>query len=264
MRDTPLEPLLKRLLRPAWERLLRAVTRGVGIRRVINGTPFYVDSRTRNWFSETYDSGVTALLREKLQPGDEVWNVGANVGLHVLQSCALVGRQGKVVAFEPNPHAVTLLRRNVHLNRFDEMVEVQSVAVGEHAGQIDFYVDGANPMARAEAPNPLLPNARAITVPVVTLDEFASQKQRRPKCIIMDIEGWEIGALKGARTLLEGVAGGVILIAELHPGAWSWSGYSRDDMEALIEKFCLEPVALSGQRDPLSEHGQVWLRYRSA
>ena len=61
----------KRLIRPIWERLLSAATARVGVRRVINSTPFYVDSRVRNWFSETYDSGVTALVREQLRQGDE-------------------------------------------------------------------------------------------------------------------------------------------------------------------------------------------------
>ncbi len=180
-----------------------------------------------------------------------------------MQACVLVGKKGRVVAFEPNPHAATLLRRNVHLNRFDDIVDIQSVAIGEQAGQIDFFVDGANPMARAGVPNPLVPKAGAITVLVITLDEFLVQCQRQPRCVIMDIEGWEIGALKGAHRFLTSVSREIVLIVEIHPSAWPWSAHNRSELEAVLEKYDLEPVPLSGQRDPLAEHGHVWLRFRT-
>ena len=49
-------------------------------------------------------------------------------------------------------------------------------------------------------------------------------------------------------------------IIELHPDAWPWSGHTRGDLERLLDSAGLVAQPLSGQRDPLGEHGQVVLR----
>ena len=54
-------------------------------------------------------------------------------------------------------------------------------------------------MSRIGSPNPVLDAPNAISVPVTTLDEVAAQRERVPSWIVMDIEGWEIAALKSAR-----------------------------------------------------------------
>ena len=72
------------------------------------------------------------------------------------------------------------------------------------------------------------------------------------------IEGWEIGALLGAERLLR-LEPQPVLIVELHPGAWSWSGHSREQLEQLMARHNLKAMPLSNQSDVLAEHGQVWL-----
>ncbi len=110
-------------------------------------------------------------------------------------------------------------------------------------------------MGRAGRPNPRLPATDRIEVPVTTLDAFASTRGRLPDLVVMDIEGWEIAALEGARSHL----GHTRFIVELHPDAWQWSGHTRRDLERVLDSAGLEARPLSGQRDPLGEHGQVVL-----
>ena len=71
----------------------------------------------------------------------------------------------------------------------------------------------------------------------------------------MDIEGWEIAALRGASTLL----GSTRVAVELHPSAWPWSGHSRADLEQLLHDWKLVAHPLAGQADSLGQHGQVVL-----
>jgi FkbM family methyltransferase len=226
---------------------------------IVNGTNFRVDARTRLSFSPVYDVGASQLLNSTLRSGDEAWNVGANIGVHVLQMAARVGPSGRVVAFEPNPRAATLLQRNVALNGYSERVTIVRAAVGQQPGTTDFYVRGADPMGRSEQPNPLLPQTTRIQVPVMTLEQFSNGRSKAPDCVFLDIEGWEIGALLGAQQLLPRIP---LCIVELHPDAWSWSGHSRTQLEELLRTLELEVVPLSNQRDSLAEHGQVWLRRR--
>ena len=186
--------------------------------------PVRVASTARAVFSGDYDRPVADYLRSRIQPGSEVWNVGANVGVYALQFASWVGPTGSVVAFEPNPKAARLLRENVHLNGLSERVEIVECAVGDQKGHTDLFIDGANGMARAGRPNPVLVEPESVRVPVTTLDAFRATRSKAPSWIMMDIEGWEIAALRGARTLLETAR----VVVELHPSAWAWSGHTRD------------------------------------
>jgi len=56
------------------------------------------------------------FLREALHPGDVFVDAGAFHGWYTLLASRQVGAQGQVLAFEPNPDAFAILRRNVDLN----------------------------------------------------------------------------------------------------------------------------------------------------
>ena len=164
------------------------------------------------------------------------------------------------MAFEPNPHAASLLRRNVALNRYTDRVTIAQIAIGEHRGTSDFFLAGADGRGRPERPNPELPRTTRIEVPVLTLDEFLAHHNGVPRCVVMDIEGWEIGALLGAERLLQ-LEPQPVLIVELHPNAWSWSGHSRHQLEQLLARHNLKAVPLSNQSDVLTEYGQAWFKH---
>jgi FkbM family methyltransferase len=54
-----------------------------------------------------------ALLPTLLSPGDCVIDVGANIGLYTKRFAELVGKQGRVIAFEPVPETFALLTGNM-------------------------------------------------------------------------------------------------------------------------------------------------------
>jgi len=56
---------------------------------------------------------------------------------------------------------------------------------------------------------------------------------------------------------MRSLLGRVPLVIELHPGAWPWSGHARADLQALVDEHDVGIVPVSGQSDPLAEHGQV-------
>lgn len=247
---------MSKILRRVGGSVVSLLARRQGVRRVVNGSIFRVDPRTRHVFATEYDPEVAEFLRDEIRPGDEIWNVGANVGVYVRQLMRWLDSTGRIVAFEPNPVSAELLRANVRLAEDDVNVEVIESAVGESVGTVTFFTAGSDGMARGGVPNPELPETSEIEVPVTTLDHFAVERGHKPALIVMDIEGWEIAALKGARSVL----GQSQAVVEMHPSAWEWSGHSRSDLEALLEEEGLEVIGLEGQADPLSEHGRVVLR----
>ena len=56
------------------------------------------------------------MLEQTLQPGSRVLDIGANIGYYAIMEQVLVGDSGEVVAVEPSPSNVRLLRENTAFN----------------------------------------------------------------------------------------------------------------------------------------------------
>jgi hypothetical protein len=84
------------------------MTLGRGISWSINGVPCRIDPRQRHRMARRYDEPVARWLASHVKPGDFCANVGGNVGVYALQFAHWTGPDGRVVVFEPNPHARTI------------------------------------------------------------------------------------------------------------------------------------------------------------
>jgi len=254
------ESRLVRVLRPAYESLLEFSTGGRGISWKINGETYRVDPRCRQRLGQNYDAPVAAFIRERIRPGAVCLDVGANVGVYVLQFARWSGTTGRVVAFEPNPGAREFLSRHVELNNFAGRVEIVPAAVGSSGGEAVLFAADADGMSRLGAPNDLIAERVAeLTVPVVTLDDFCKSRGLEPDWLFIDIEGFEIAALEGARSLIERRGAALHIIVEMHPNVWDSADTTRAGAEKLLRELRLCPLALMGQGDPLGEHGLVYL-----
>ena len=85
----------------------------------------------------TYDVPLTAFVREHIQPGDAAIDVGANVGLSTLLLAYEVWERGRVIAYEPSPLNLDLLRDNVAMNWLDDRVEIVPKAAAARTGRIE-------------------------------------------------------------------------------------------------------------------------------
>lgn len=64
-----------------------------------------------------FEKAEIAHLCSLAKKGDTVVDVGANIGFYTIYFSKAVGPQGTVLAFEPDPENIKLLRENVKLNR---------------------------------------------------------------------------------------------------------------------------------------------------
>jgi FkbM family methyltransferase len=249
-------------LRPAYESILHLLSGGRGVPWEINGVRFRIDPRYRSYFGQDYDAHVAQFLRQKIKPGAVCFDVGANVGVYALQLAQWAGPAGKVIAFEPNPAAAEVLSKHLRLNQLEKVVAVKEVAVGSALGSATLFRFGINGMSRCGEPNKLLPSTEAITVPVVTIDDFTAQSGLIPDWILMDIEGFEFAALSGAARTMEKCRGNVGLVVEMHPDAWSSAGTTKASASRYLSDMGLHAVPLTGQRDALAEYGLVHLSWQ--
>ena len=254
-----------RVLRPAYERFLAAITFGRGVPWVINGTVYRVDPRMRRYLAPEYDREVFEYISARIRPGDVCLDVGANVGLYVLQFARWTGPNGLVVAFEPNAEAREVLERHARMNGIADRVRTVAAAVADAPGEAPFYVvgvEGTNRLGEPAGP-PTIP-ARTLSVPVVTLDDYCRSEGLDPDWLLIDIEGFEILALEGATELFARRGRALKAVVEMHPNVWRVAGVTRERAQAALAALARRPVPLSGQRDPLGHYGHVALELEAS
>lgn len=251
--------------RPVYERLLAALAGDRGIPWTINGAEFRISPFYRQRMGSIYDPEVAAYLSKHVRPGSVCLDVGANVGVYVLQCARWTGPRGRVVAFEPNPVSADALAGHVRMNGYDGYVQIVRAAIADRQGTQTFHMAGADGMSRLGAPNPKIDAlTTAVTVPVTTIDAFCGEHALRPDWLLIDVEGFEFAALSGARETLASLGGTLGIIVEMHPDAWSVAGWDRRSAEALLDELRLEAVSFAGARDPLGAYGHVLLKPRGS
>lgn len=248
-----------RSLRPTYESILN--WSGNGIPWSINGVTYRIDPHQRHRLGQNYDAPVAAFLRERVQPGSICFDVGANVGVYVLQFAFWSGPTGRVVAFEPNPEAVRILKRHVEMNGLEDRVTIVDSAMGASRGVATLFASEADGMSRMGEPNVAIADRISeVTVLVTTLDEYC-RSALKPNWLLMDIEGFEIAALSGGRETIQCLGKDLNMVVEMHPDVWNSASTTRSEAEDLLSELGLRPEALTGQSDPLTEHGLVYLAH---
>jgi FkbM family methyltransferase len=145
-----------------------------------------------------FSEGEVEIFRQVAQPGGVVVDVGANLGAHTLFFANAVGRNGRVYAFEPQRIIFQTLCANMALNSITNTF-CFLMALGEEHGSIMVPMldpEGVNNFGGLE----LGSFTEGETVEMITLDSLAL-----PQCrlIKVDVEGMELGVLKGARATIE-------------------------------------------------------------
>jgi FkbM family methyltransferase len=132
-----------------------------------------------------HEPWVKELLTSHFRPDDVFVDVGANVGAYSVRAAS--GGM-KVYAFEPNPETVKVLKRNAEINHVS--IDLLEYALGSADGNAKMSPNGA--LSRISADG-------AIEVPLRTLDSFDLP---RVDLLKVDVEGYELEVLKGARKTL--------------------------------------------------------------
>jgi len=143
------------------------------------------------------------FVRQWLKPGDVFLDIGANIGLFTIVAARRVGPTGHIYAFEPSLRESNYLRRNLELNHLTN-VTIVNCAVDEKSGTAQFAIaidGGTNSLMKNEHPQQQVESWQSVQV--ITLDEFiAANNIKRIDLVKIDVEGGEVGVLRGAATLL--------------------------------------------------------------
>ena len=145
-----------------------------------------------------WEMWLTEALAATLRPGMVFADVGANLGYFTLLAADLVGSQGRVHAFEPNPPIAGRLRRSVQVNGFAERVSLHECALSDvEGGEAFLAVPEGEPknahITQADAPT-------AVRIPTHRFDRIKGLE--RADVVKIDAEGAEEAIWRGMEGVL--------------------------------------------------------------
>lgn len=165
-----------------------------------------------------YEMGALDLLARHAREGDIV-DVGANEGFYSICLGRLAAAvNNRIVAFEPLPANLELLRRGVTTNGLVDTIEVVPTAVGSRQGEVTLFVPQSGYGSYASTVSEVVPDtAESVSVPIDTLDQsLETRGTRRISLIKIDVEGAEYEVLLGASKLIKAYRPAIFLELEMH------------------------------------------------
>ncbi|MCL4263239.1 MAG: FkbM family methyltransferase [Anaerolineae bacterium] len=205
-----------------------------------------------------HERETMAVLDGLVRPSAIMLDVGAHVGYYARRYAPVIGKgghaDGRIFAFEPHPRTFKTLAHNVEEYANVTPVQMALAEVGGTAVLHDYLIMSASGSLHYDETMVALQQAhmhegdvaprigqefqpQTFTVQTMPGDEFlAAQGVSRVDVIKMDIEGAEIGALRGLRQTIAR-SPGLKLVMEYNPAALK--AFGHDPAAALAEVCAL-------------------------
>ncbi len=188
-----------KLVRFCRARVLRSFQPRV-IERVYGGFPLKVqfrDATGQGWYDCDWPlpGEMRQFFGRSIKPGARVFDLGAHQAVVALMLARQVQPGGSVIAVEGDPWNAAIARENQLLNDAENLAILLTAVADQENGEIP---DSAAEMNR-------MYDWSQCGVPRSTIDGIAS-RHGQPDLVYMDIDGYEIHALRGAARVLAGNA----------------------------------------------------------
>jgi FkbM family methyltransferase len=203
----------------------------IGDFSVISMNPsFFIARSNMAQYSGMYQ-WTQAFFADYMLPSYFMIDVGANIGITSIP----VGILGhKVYAFEPVPKSYRRTMTGICWNGLSNLVHIEHAAVGENDGNITMYesvgADDNSALSANAATKNVGGEVKSYSVKMISLDTWLSHnpeiKQEECALLKIDVQGFELGVLKGARNFLKNNLGTLTVIAEQDPGLMKAAGGS--------------------------------------
>lgn len=155
--------------------------------------------------NKSWEPHITTFIK-KLHMKMNIKNIidiGANIGYHTMLFSKLVGNDGIIYAFEPQPQIFTLLSNNISNNNLNNVVLYNNACSDEETNV--YLPKFIIPLQNVENLGDITPNYNIkindnYEIKSVIVDKLGLSKI---DFIKIDVQGWEIKVINGLKEILE-------------------------------------------------------------
>lgn len=173
------------------------------ITKTIQGNTMHLDKEDKGISKDLLLDGIkeeepTKELRKRIKPGTTIADIGANIGYYALIEAQQTANT--IYAIEPVPENIKLLKKNIEANG-RKNIETHQTAIGNKEGLTAFHTSKKSNLGSITNTHKEH-KKETITTKITTLDKFLKGK-KTPNTIRMDVEGYELEIIKGAKETLK-------------------------------------------------------------
>lgn len=155
-------------------------------------------------FFEIFANACYRRQLTDVQPDAPIVDIGANIGAFTLD-CAARFPSVRIDAYEPNPRAFGMLKKNIAANRLEGRVRPFAEAVGRACGVLELWGSGSS-ITATSYPNMTDTLDPPVPCPMVDLPTALSRAGGIAALVKLDAEGAEADVVEGGRDVLRSVA----------------------------------------------------------
>lgn len=171
-------------------------------------------------------------LTESISSGDHLVDVGAHVGIVTVAMATGAGPSGRIVAVEPGPANVALLRENISAQGLNNVV-ILAGAVDETTGSREILLTDADD-SHGFYRHPFAKVTSSQEVQVWSLESIIDEQlSGRCDLVKIDVEGAELDVLRGLGRFGSG-AGRPTLLVEWNPSCQRLAGVALSAVPDLL------------------------------
>lgn len=170
----------------------------------VEGHKMFLDFQDSSCLSiaGVYEEFETEVVKKKIKKGDTVLDIGAMIGYYTLLFAKLVGENGKVYAFEPEPTNFALLKKNVEINNYKNVILIQK-AVLDTTEKCRLYLCKDNAGRHQIRNSDLDTNQEFIEVESIKLDDYFKNYTGKIDFVKIDAEGAEARVFQGMSDIIK-------------------------------------------------------------
>lgn len=162
----------------------------------LRGRRWIKGSGVNGYWLGTYELEKQRFFEKIVKRGDIVFDVGAHVGFYTLLASELVGKTGKVFAFEPLPRNINYLKKHININKCKNITIIEN-ALSNKSGNSFFKINSSSSTGQ-------ITNKEGLKIISATIDNLVfKNKLPVPHSLKIDVEGAELSVLRGAINTLK-------------------------------------------------------------
>ena len=178
--------------------------------------------------NDSYDTFSLHRLKEMDLDGKVFYDIGAHIGVYSFYLSRLLGKNGAVHAFEPNPANIERMTQIRDANNDMDNMHIHQIALSDQKGEIEFMTNNNIESGRSSGgfisdadtiwnkavyKHKGFVNTKSKTIQLDAIENELGIK-RKPDIMKIDVEGAEYQVLKGAQETIEKYK--PIIIMEVH------------------------------------------------